>query len=67
MKSKSREESATPTFVEDDFNKTQMDYGDGKGRLAHLFIGLVWAGFLLGLTSYMVLYYFPDLAEWRAW
>jgi hypothetical protein len=67
MNPKSREDSAAPTFAEDDFAKTQMDYGAGKGRLAHFFVGLVWAGFLLGMTAYIVLYYLPDLAEWRAW
>ena len=67
MNPKSREDSASPTFVEDDFAKTQMDYGAGKGRLAHFFVGLVWAGVRRGITSYIVLYYLPDLAEWRAW
>jgi hypothetical protein len=67
MNPKSREDSAAPTFVEDDFAKTQMDYGSGKGPLAKFFVGLVWAGFVIGLTLYLVLYYFPDLAEWRAW
>jgi len=44
-----------------------MAYGDGKGRLPHLFVRLAWAGYVVALVCYLSMYYFPDLAEWRAW
>ncbi len=54
-------------FVEDDSRETQFTYGDGKGPVALLFVRLAWIGFAIGAATYLYLYYFPDLAEWRAW
>jgi len=62
----SRRESVSP-FVEDDGAETIMEYGRPQTVQPYVFVGLVWAGFLLGLTTYMVQFYFPDLAEWRVW
>jgi hypothetical protein len=57
----------SPAFVEDDFAKTQMEYGTQQSRLVYGFIVLAWTGLLIGVSAYLFLYYFPSLAEWRAW
>jgi hypothetical protein len=54
-------------FVEDDSRETLFPYGDGKGPVAMGFVILSWIGFFIGMAAYLFLYYFPDLAEWRAW
>jgi len=67
-KSKASSRNAEPEpFVEDDSAETWMTYGDGRGVQAKVWVALVWIGFAIGLTAYMSLYYFPALAEWRAW
>jgi len=54
-------------FVENDYEETVFGFGDGKGPVARTFVTLAWIGYAIGLVSYLYLYYFPDLAEWRAW
>jgi len=54
-------------FVEDDSRETVFDYGDGVGPVALGFVAAAWIGFAVGMAAYLILYYFPDLAEWRAW
>jgi hypothetical protein len=65
--SKQKESKSSATYVEDDRAETVFGYGDGKGPVALTFVVLAWIGYIVGLVSYLYLYYFPDLAEWRAW
>ena len=67
MNQQSPDSKESPAFVEDDFAKTQMEYGTQKSRLVYVFVALAWVGLLIGLSSCLLMYYFPDLAEWRAW
>ena len=68
MSDTSRQTSMTEEpFVEDDHAETHFGYGDGKGPVALSMVALAWIAFFIGAVAYMVLYYFPDLAEWRAW
>lgn len=54
-------------FIEDDSNETVFGYGDGVGPVALGFVLSAWISFLIGMFVYLMFYYFPDLAEWRAW
>lgn len=65
--SKNKESIPERAFAEDDLAETVMAYGDGKGRLPHLFVCLAWIGYAVAMVCYLSMYYFPDLAAWRAW
>jgi hypothetical protein len=68
LNSKASNPNAEDTpFVEDDHAETVMTYGDGSDRLPLVAVWMVWIGFAIGLASYLGMYLFPDLAEWRAW
>ncbi len=54
-------------LVESDDRETMMPYGEPDSRAPKVVVALVWTGFIIGMLAYLVLYYFPDLAEWRAW
>lgn len=63
----SKAETSPAVLVEDDSRETVMDYGQPASPLVYVAVGVAWAGLLVGVVSYLAMFYFPDLALWRAW
>ena len=53
--------TSSDVFVESDHAPTRFDYDHGG---VPIYVGIVWVSFIIAFITFLIVYYFPDLASW---